>query len=206
MKAYTLLLMVLFVNTQSFGQKIPVLRGEIIQHDTIDPVEDRAYGVGDDGIYNIDEPIAKASSALKGFEAVHVKDFDLLAPWIEGKEGDGIGEYVELSFDLRNSGVGGNALAINSIRIINGYRKNEKVWKANGRVKKLKMYIDNKPFAYILLADTYKMQVFSFPDHWIKYGERTPIKFEILEVYAGEKYSDTAIGEIKFDGKYPGNM
>jgi hypothetical protein len=87
--------------------------------------------------------------------------------------------------------------------------KSEKAWKENSRVKKLKMYIDNKPLAILNLYDTRKEQHFKFEplgysdrEDWDKLKSKSwwTIKFEILEVYGGDKYDDTAITEIYFDG------
>lgn len=71
------------------------------------------------------------------------------------------------------------------------------------------MYVDDKPYAILNLADSRQEQFFKFEP--LGYGDREDwnklqnkpwwaIKFEILEVYKGEKYDDTAITEIYFDG------
>jgi hypothetical protein len=83
--------------------------------------------------------------------------------------------------------------------IVNGYTKNEEVFKANSRVKKLKLTIDDKEEYIIELEDTMNPQLID-----IKYEQESswdkvvPITatFEILEVYPGEKYEDTAITTI----------
>ena len=63
-----------------------------------------------------------------------------------------VGEYLIYHFDEMG-------LYIDTIIIANGHVKDETAWKDNGRVKKLKMYIDNKPFA-ILLLELLKMHPF----------------------------------------------
>jgi hypothetical protein len=71
------------------------------------------------------------------------------------------------------------------------------------------MYLDGKPLVILQLEDLKNEQHFKVPD--IGYAERKnyeellkkpwySITFEILEVYPGEKYDDTAITEIYFDG------
>lgn len=71
------------------------------------------------------------------------------------------------------------------------------------------MYIDNKPIAILKLQDVKNEQSFTVDP--IGYSDRTDyeqllkkpwftIKFEILEVYPGSKYQDSAITEIYFDG------
>ena len=193
------------------AQSLQTLKSKVSENDTMNLEADATFGVGDDGIYNIVEPTIKSSSELKEnkniFLASNVNDGNLTTPWIEGNADYGIGEYIDLTFDLTEfSNKGDSAFSINSFFVINGYRKSSKIWRDNSRAKKLKMYIDNIPFTYILLADTYKFQWFDFPDYWINYGEKKIIRFELVEIYPGEKFKDTAISELEFSGKYSENM
>jgi hypothetical protein len=188
------------------AQTLQILESKVSENDSINLKEDTVFGVGDDGIYNVVEPSVRASSELKEnknvFFASNISDFNLTTPWIEGKSDYGICEYIEFTFDLTGSNNGDSAFSINSFFVINGYRKSLKIWRDNSRVKKFKMYIDNIPFAFILLNDTYLYQSFQFPDYWIKYGEKKIIRFEIVEIYPGEKFKDTAISELEFEGIY----
>jgi hypothetical protein len=124
--------------------------------------------------------------------------------WVEGVKGYGIGEY--LIYHFRQT-----APRITHIIVANGYVKSEKAYRENSRVKKLKVYIDDKPFAILNLEDVRQEQIFEFqpigkrPDidaNWEELEKlpRWTMKFEILEVYKGEKYDDVAITEIYFDG------
>lgn len=129
-------------------------------------------------------------------------DFDYKSAWVEGVSGYGVGEYITYSFPQENP-------RITTISIVNGYVKSEKAWKANSRVKKLKMYLDDVPYAILVLED--KKAAHHFTVAPIGNGDRDnydelsklpdwTLKFEILEVYPGEKYEDTVISEIYFDG------
>lgn len=71
------------------------------------------------------------------------------------------------------------------------------------------MYINEEAYAIINLKDVYAEQ--SFAVKKIGYSDRSDydvlkkqpkftIKFEILEVYPGDKYKDTAITQIYFNG------
>jgi len=133
-------------------------------------------------------------------------DLSFKTAWIEGVKGYGIGEY--LTYHFRPS-----SPRITRIIVANGYVKSEKAYRENSRVKKLKLYIYNKPFAILNLKDTLCEQIFDFKPigqrsdkntNWEKIEkEEMPewtMKFEILEVYPGDKYDDTAISEIYFDG------
>ena len=148
-----------------------------------------------------------ASSYLKSFNGINyfpknIHDLSYQTAWVEGVSGDGIGEYITYHFPPENP-------RITKIIVVNGYVKSLQTWKNNSRVKKLKMYIDNKPFAILNLADSRQEQSFKFDP--IGYGDRKDwkklkakpwwtIRFEIMEVYQGDKYDDTAITQIYFDG------
>ena len=161
-----------------------------------------------------------ASSTLKpignlNYKAQNAQDDDLGTAWIEGAEGYGIGESITFCFPYRkkydkngNPIESGNndAYAMNystqpvtTVCIYNGYMKSEKAWRDNSRVKQLKLYINGKPYALLNLKDTTAIQIFSI-------GRQAAVpelclKFEITDVYKGDKYEDTAISEIDFDGE-----
>jgi len=71
------------------------------------------------------------------------------------------------------------------------------------------MYIDNKPFAILNLQDKRNEQIFELEpignndrDDWEGLATQPAwtMKFEIMEVYKGDKFEDCAITEIYFDG------
>jgi len=137
--------------------------------------------------------------------------------WVEGKKGYGIGEKIVLYTMYGNEFCKGNMLegygeflgeemvekdnynaSLNGIYIVNGYVQNEDLYKANSRVKKLKLTIDDKDEYILELEDTMMPQIFDV-DYKVTYAERIyPIKaeFQILEVYKGSKYDDTAINTL----------
>lgn len=141
-----------------------------------------------------------ASSQLKPQGAVNYKasnahDLSYRTAWVEGVAGYGIGEYLTYTFK-------GGDPRITTIIVVNGYVKSGKAFKENSRVKKLKVYKDDKPIAILDLKDIMGEQRFKIGT----LGDNTPgspdwkLKFEIMEVYKGDKYDDTALSEIYFDG------
>jgi len=151
-----------------------------------------------------------ASSYLKSKYATinylpeNAHDMSFQNAWVPGGETNGIGEYLTYYF-LQNSP------RITKIIVANGYVKSKKAWVENSRVKKLKMYIDNKPYAILNLEDNRREQIFEFSPigkgkhentRWedMKKLPKWSLKFEILEVYEGDWYNDVAISEIYFDG------
>lgn len=137
----------------------------------------------------------KASSSLgDSYKAEFANDLSYKTAWVEGKKDEGIGEYLEYYFK-------NDSPRITEIIISNGYMKSEETWKNNNRVKKLKLYVNGVPFGILNLKDSRTDQYFEMGilGH-NKNGTDLILKFEILEVYKGSKYNDTAITEIYFDG------
>ena len=138
-----------------------------------------------------------ASSALADrYAAEKAHDFSIVTAWVEGVEGNGEGEYIKYAFP-------GTCPRITTVLIHNGYVKNWEVWYDNARVKRLLMYYNDEPYAILNLQDTMGLQSFDVGVLGYEDKDSAPawsIKFEILEVYPGKKYEDTAITEIYFDG------
>ena len=147
----------------------------------------------------------KSNSKTINYLPENIHDFSFETAWVEGVKGYGIGEYLTYYFKQ-------TAPRITHIIIANGYVKSEKAYRENSRVKKLKMYIDNKPFAILNLEDSRREQIFKFEPigkerpaqnaNWDELDKmpKWTLKFEILEIYKGDKYDDVAISEIYFDG------
>ena len=137
----------------------------------------------------------KASSSLNdSYKAKFANDLSYKTAWVEGKKDEGIGEYLEYYFK-------NDSPRITEIIISNGYMKSEETWKNNNRVKKLKLYVNGVPLGVLNLKDSRTDQYFSVGTlGHNKNGTDLILKFEILEIYKGSKYNDTAITEIYFDG------
>ncbi len=141
------------------------------------------------------------SQGENNYEPKNAHDLSYKTAWVEGVDGYGIGEYLLYTFD-------GASPRINEIIVVNGYVKSKTVWENNSRVKKLKLYIDDKPYAILNLQDIRGSQSFKIEPIGNDRDEKGRIiteldwtlKFEILEVYQGLKYDDVVISEIYFDG------
>lgn len=153
------------------------------------------------------------ASADDKYAAENLAYSDREAAWAEGVKGSGIGESISITqccgyFDswLPNGSVyfldgdiehdiRDGYLRFTEICVVNGYAKTQKTWEENGRVKRLLMYVENKPYAYLELEDTIKPQYFTLPADTIKVfdGQDIHFKFVIEEVYPGTKYEDTCL-------------
>jgi hypothetical protein len=141
----------------------------------------------------------KASSSLPdssgiSYGAKSANDLSYRTVWVEGKKGEGKGEYLEYFFKNESP-------RITSIIISNGYIKTKAAWHANNRVKTLKLLVNGKPYGLLHLHDTTDDQSFDIGKLGRnKNGSDLVLRFEIVDVYKGDKHNDTAITEIYFDG------
>ena len=148
-----------------------------------------------------------ATSILKPQDSINYKpenaqDLDYKNAWAEGVPGYGIGESLTYHFLATSP-------RITEIIVVNGYVKSETAYKNNSRVKKLKVYLNDKPYAILNLQDKIANQGFKVKpignnnrNDWenLQTLPTWTLKFEIMEVYKGLKYDDVVISEIYFDG------
>lgn len=135
--------------------------------------------------------------------------------WAEGAEGNGIGETISItssgsylySKDLYAEGnvnfwdrestpdIYDGYMRYTEICVVNGYAKNQTLWEENGRVKRLLMYVEDKPFAYLELQDTIYPQYFTLPVDAIKAADGVDVHFQFVieDVYPGTRYEDTCL-------------
>ncbi|MEZ4851584.1 MAG: hypothetical protein R3B93_23830 [Bacteroidia bacterium] len=145
-----------------------------------------------------------ASQGSFSYEPQNAHDLNYQSVWVEGVKGYGIGEYLLYHFASTSP-------RITEIAVANGHVKSEAAWRNNSRVKTLKMYVNDQPYALLHLEDKRAIQRFEVAPIGSKRDEKITwedlekqpdwtIKFEIAEVYPGAKYDDVVISEIFFDG------
>jgi len=128
------------------------------------------------------------------YYAESANDLSYKTAWVEGKKDAGIGEYIEYHFEPKSP-------RITSIIIANGYMKSDIAWRNNNRVKSLKFYLNGEFYGVLNLTDTKSDQRFELGTFGHNEdGSDLVLRFEINEIYPGDKYNDTAISEIYFDG------
>ena len=127
------------------------------------------------------------------YKGENAHDFSHESVW--ATKGKGIGESLTYTFE-------GKCPRITTVNILNGHVKSESAWQANSRVKKLRLWYNNQPYAVLALEDSRTLQ--SFDVGILGYNDSPKpdwtLKFEILEIYPGSKYGDTVIAELYFDG------
>lgn len=118
----------------------------------------------------------------------NVIDGDHRTAWVEGAQGQGIGEAFTIVFD--------EPVLINRWSLRNGYAKSNKTYNRNSRVRELRLKFSNGKQTHFTMEDTPDWQGISALS---EYGPVSWITFEITDVYPGTHYEDTAITELSFD-------
>ncbi|WP_207649347.1 NADase-type glycan-binding domain-containing protein [Clostridium grantii] len=120
------------------------------------------------------------------YDADFINDFRLDTAWNEGKEGNGIDEWIEIKLHWPSD--------VNGIIIENGYKKTEKLYFENNRPKTLEIELIGQDTFTVQLPDDFENSYYlKLPKTYDAIG----VKITILDVYKGSKYSDTCISEIQ---------
>lgn len=104
--------------------------------------------------------------------------------WVEGKPGQGIGEWITIDFDeLR---------LVKAVIVRNGYQKNRDVFSKNSRVRQLRLVFSQGETQILTLGDNMDLQTIALDPPVSAYW----VQFIIDDVYTGSAYSDTAITKL----------
>jgi hypothetical protein len=119
--------------------------------------------------------------------------------WVEGAEGYGIGEkiFARIKGDRKTVNV-----SFWGIRIANGYQQDSSTWNNYSRVKKLKVIHNSKPILIINLPDKMGVLTAKWNANLMRLNNGDLITFEILDVYKGDKYENTALSDLVLDGAH----
>jgi hypothetical protein len=160
---------------------------------TTTDVDDPDYGAGR---HKFDCPQGVSVKASSSLPNEGKRDYDpknilqISDSWSEGVSGDGIGEWVEFTI-TKDYRIG------DSWQIANGNTRNKDAWDANGRVKKMKVLVDDQVACYVMLSNVSTLQSFNIAPSWLKnapvFKKGTRIRFVIEEVYKGSRFDDTLI-------------
>lgn len=138
-----------------------------------------------------------ASIDTNSYKPDNIGDRKTSTAWIEGVKEYGIGEQFIVKIELPEYI---KSRKLSSIEFLNGYSKSEKIWKANSRIKTLKLILNKSDLIIVELLDKNWPQILLLPEEKnieIKNGDI--LSFEILDIYPGTKYKDTALTEILFN-------
>jgi hypothetical protein len=107
------------------------------------------------------------------------------AAWVEGRDGNGIGEWITVEFD--------GMRLVKSINVQNGYQKNNDIFRKNNRVRQLRAMFSQGESQTFTLRDRLGPELLTLPKPVKAYW----VKFVIEDVWAGNKYTDTAITKLQ---------
>lgn len=146
----------------------------------------------------VDNFLISASSVLDmqashSYEVENISDGDISTAWVEGVEGDGIGETIVFDFEGKET--------ISGVEIYSGYHSEVENYENNGKVTDFLLHFSDGTTVKCNLEDTLHQYIefgtpiiFTF-DQEI---EADSVTLEIVGVESGLKYQDTCISEIKF--------
>ncbi|MBP7584040.1 MAG: hypothetical protein KBA61_08415 [Spirochaetes bacterium] len=144
-------------------------------------------------INGLDRASAKSSSSLKGiYDAGNAIDGKHDTAWIEGKEGDGRGEWLDISLKRE--------ISANEIGIVPGYAKTREIYYRNNRISKLEIILNGERSIMATIPDDqYTHSYHPERYHYIDvsgYAKKVKnIKLIIRGVYRGAD-NDTCIGDV----------
>lgn len=162
--------------------------------------------------YSIIAKVTVSSELGERYQAANLFDNDFNTAWVEGVEGLGENEIIEIEFI--------DEVDIERLGFINGYTSDDYTYYNNGRVKKLKVELlshnpvddSNEVYDAVYEIEEKKYEDFNknlLQSFMIELDERAwrikKIRLTILDAYPGTKYEDTCISELYIFGWSEGN-
>ena len=151
--------------------------------------------------YTLGNPTyATASSQLEEqfgntYDPENAIDGDETTAWVEGADDDGVGEWIDVTFD--------NDEPIEAISISNGYQKSEELFQKNNRIRQAEVQFEDGT------AESFELYDHGYGDQIVYLSEpknSNSFTLTIQSVYPGSEYGDTCISEIgiaRSDWAYP---
>jgi len=104
--------------------------------------------------------------------------------WVEGRDGNGVGEWITIEFD--------GMRLVKSLTVRNGYQKSNDIFQKNNRVRQLRVMFSQGETQTFTLPDRLGSEQISL----LKPVKAYWMKFIIDDVWAGNRYTDTAITKL----------
>ncbi|MCG6139420.1 nicotine adenine dinucleotide glycohydrolase [Leptospira mtsangambouensis] len=144
----------------------------------------------------LNPPSLTSSSQLlpktKKYTPIFAMDGKLKTSWVEGANGEGIGETLQIKYK--------SPINFRSLSIYNGFG-DPKLWAANNRIKKLKISTEDGNEEIVTLKDSLSLQMIEFKSEL----RAKEISLTIQEVYKGTNTENTAIAELTFNSEQAGS-
>jgi hypothetical protein len=132
-------------------------------------------------------------------ESTHKLDDDsALTTWASENPKIGPGVKVRLTFPKARK-TQDPETPLFGLDLVNGYWKDEALFAKYARVKRARLYYNDKPYRDLLFSDSRRWHRVEFPDIFVEPGDT--MTFEVLEVYPG-KAAGLAITELVLQGAH----
>jgi hypothetical protein len=94
-----------------------------------------------------------------------------------------------------------NEVYLRGFLLANGNRKSKKEYFNYSRLKKVKVFVNQRLIGIATLRDTPKIQYIDFANSFqLSFDKKIELIIKIEEVYPGNKYTELAISELDLDG------
>lgn len=148
----------------------------------------------------VDVDRSAASTTLKGYDLAKALDDDVNTAWCEGKDGVGVGEWIEVGWNEPRT--------IGGFEFVGGYAKSWTLLEANARIKTVTVFVDGVATSEVTLQDPLSVKPKDGKsERGLDYGTLWPalfgpglgdkqaktIRLRIDAVYPGSKYQDTCV-------------
>lgn len=141
------------------------------------------------------------SQGQKGRAVKTLNDESPQTPWIATGPSakSAIGTKLRLSFPAKLRPEEEGTVPLYGLDLINGHWKTEALWRHHGRIRKARLYYNDRAIGDIAFADSRRWQRVVFDDIFIRSGDA--LTLEILETYEGSG-GGVAISEIVLQGAH----
>jgi len=119
------------------------------------------------------------------YDAKRVDDGKLSTAWVEGKEGSGLGEWIQL--DL------GGERTVQQVKVWGGMWFSRTQWERSNRPKEIRVEFSDGSTEDLTLADEMKPAVLTLKSP----KKTTSVTLKIVSVYPGTAWLDTPISEVQ---------
>jgi hypothetical protein len=114
----------------------------------------------------------------------------------------GPGEWFEFVFEPEgfhpDVPVDNKRTGVNALYLWNGYNKSGARWREHARAHELQLSVNGEAVAAVVLLDDSRPQRVDLPPTLLRRGMR--FRFTVTSVYAGDRYNELAISEVRLDG------
>ena len=118
------------------------------------------------------------------YGAANLFDASTGTAWVEGAQGNGVGKWITIEFETLRR--------VRSIVVHNGYQKSNDIFQKNNRVRQLRVLFSGGETQIFILEDKISAQLLTLRRPVQAYW----LQFIIDDVWAGNKYPDTAITKL----------